>query len=142
MGRLHLEHLLLIRVRVSGLRSCEIGLFADFISMKAFNELPDLRRFEPVIRSERVGLHQHRFQRPTLQTELPDLFLQNRTKYSVRGPQNQGRHIERVQTAPSHSFFGAGLIHRDLHCQGYPRYLAVRYARAVCNEHDTGSNIR
>lgn len=84
MGRLHHKHLLLIRVRVSELRNCEISLFADFLSMKAFNELPALRRFEPVIKSERVNIHQHRLKRPTLQTQLPDFFLQSRAKSSVR----------------------------------------------------------
>ena len=101
--------------------------------MKAFNDLPDLRRFEPVIRSDRVDFHQHRpKRRPTLQTQLPDLFLQNHAESSVRGLQNQSRHIERVQTAPSHSFFGADLIRRGFYCQEYPGSSAVRYARAFC----------
>ena len=104
-----------------------IGLFAViFFSSKLFNDLPDLRRFKPVIRSERVDFHQHWSKRRTLVIQLPDLFLESWAESSVSGFQNQGRHIERAQTAPSHSFFGAGLIHRDLYCQDHQRSLIVR----------------
>lgn len=90
------DHLLLICVRVSALQNWEIGPVAGFISMKGFNDLlADLRRFEPVIGSEPVDFHQHRpKRRPTLQTQLADLFLQGCAKSSARELQSQGRHAE------------------------------------------------
>lgn len=152
MGRFHLEHLLLVRVRISQLQNREIGPVADLLSMKAFdNLLAHLRCFEPMIRSERMDLFKHWSKRPTLQTQPPDLFLESRVKSSVRGLRNQGWHIERVQPipkgwvsqlgirhqlkmdSPRHSFSGADLIHKGWCCQGYPRSLAEHYARAACS---------
>lgn len=113
MIRLHLEHLLLTRVRVSELQNCEIGPVADFLSMKAFDDLlANLRRFEPVIRSERMDFDQNiQSRRPTLQTQPPDLFLESRAESSVRELQNQGRHIGRVQPAPRRWVSRLGIRH-------------------------------
>ena len=151
MGRLHLEHLLLIRVRVSELQNCEIGPVADFLSMKALNNLlANLRRFEPVIRSERVDfINIGLFGRPC---------KPNPTTYSLRVAQNLLREdfkirvdilkefsqllevgsvsseyvIQLNRDLLNHSFFGVSLIHRDSYCQDYPGSSAVRYARAIC----------
>lgn len=121
--------------------------------MKGLNDpLAYLRRFEPVIRSERVDLiKNNQSRRPTLQTQPPDLLLESRGESSARGLQTQGRDIERVQPTPRrwvsrlgirhanpsgdlprHSFFEEDLIHRDSYFEGCSRSSAVRYARAVC----------
>lgn len=92
MGRFHLEHLLLVCVRISQVQNCEIGPVADFFPMKAFdNLLTNLRRFEPMIRSKRTNLFNIGPSKwPTLQIQPPDLFLGSRVESSVRGLRNRG----------------------------------------------------
>lgn len=132
MIRLHLKHLLLIRVRVSELQNCEIGPVADFLSMKAFDDLlANLRRFEPVIRSERMDLIKtFQSRRPTLQTQPPDLFLESRAESSVRGLQNQGQHIGRVQPAPKRWVSRLGIRLVKTH-QGFNTYRVIHFSRQI-----------